>query len=52
MWMLHMYNTLAMADKSVLFNMYNHTVINTERVSCRFGDFCWKYQYIVYKMST
>ena len=38
MWMLHMYNTLAMADKSVLFNMYNHTVINTERVSCRFGD--------------
>ena len=35
---LHMYNTLAMADKSVLFNTYHHTVINTERVSCGFGD--------------
>ena len=33
-----MYNTLAMADKSVLSNTFHHTVINTERVSCGFGD--------------
>ena len=38
MWTLHMYNTLAMADKSVLSNTYHHTVINTERVSCGIGD--------------
>ena len=35
---LHMYNTLGMADKSVLSNTYHQTVINTERVSCGFGD--------------
>ena len=40
MCMLHMYNTLA---KSVLSNTYHHTVINTERVSCRFGDLALRY---------